>query len=124
MWTSWRCYRQSSALALGRSLSHLLPAHQNIHQINCKNLSQHSTLSCVYLYVLCVHVPIFVLVYLIVSQCVESFPVVVNLSCDIFILQNDSGHPTLTPFFRKRQQKFKSNNKNINTLCVCMCHLI
>lgn len=42
-----------------------------------------------------------VLAYLVVSQRVESFPVVVDLSCDILILQNDSGHPTLTPFFKK-----------------------
>lgn len=47
--------------------------------------------------------------YLIVSQSVESFPVIVDFRGDIFILQNDSGHPTLAPFFRKRNQTFTSS---------------
>ncbi len=51
-----------------------------------------------------------VLVYLIVSQCVESFPVIVDLSCDIFILQNDSGHSTLAPFFKNMGQRFRTKS--------------
>lgn len=35
--------------------------------------------------------------YLIVSQCVESFPVIVYLSGDILILKDDSSNPALPP---------------------------
>lgn len=58
----------------------------------------------------CVHA-CFVSVYLIMSQCVESFPVIINLSCDVFILQNDSGHPTLTPFFKQMKQKLTTHSE-------------
>lgn len=87
---------QSSALAQGQSLSHLLPGQQKYTQ--SVNLFSFSIRACFKAREAC-----FVFVYLIVSQCVESFPVVVNLSCDILILQNDSGHPTLTPFFKQRK---------------------
>lgn len=35
--------------------------------------------------------------YLIVRQCVETLPVVVDLSGDVFVLENDTSHATLTP---------------------------
>lgn len=40
--------------------------------------------------------------YLIVSQSVESLPVVVDLRRDIFILQNYPGHPTLAPLCKNK----------------------
>lgn len=35
--------------------------------------------------------------YLIVCQCVETFPVVVDLSGDVLVLENDTSHATLPP---------------------------
>lgn len=113
-WRSWRCCRQSSALAPGQSLNHLLPAQQKQYTHTPPKYSVYYScwvagswrLSC------------FVLVYLIVSQRVESFPVVVNLSCDIFILQDDSGYPTLTPFFEKRKAELMAKSTNTNCMCV------
>lgn len=86
-------------MAPGRSQSHLLPAHENTPQKHSMYENDVAVDSGPCLF--------GVLAYLIVSQCVESFPVIVDLSCDIFILQNDSGHPTLTPFFEKREQRFR-----------------
>lgn len=48
-----------------------------------------------------------VLAHLVVSQCVEPFPVIVDLSRDIFILKNNPGHPALPPFLRKKKNRFR-----------------
>lgn len=81
-------------MAPRRSLSHLLPAHPNTHtqQTHERVLSDRDVSAR------------GVLLYLIVSKCVESFPVVVDLSCDVFVLQDDSGHPTLAPLFGKKEE--------------------
>lgn len=100
-WRSWRCYMQSSALAQGQSPSHLWPGQQK--PTACGSAWLVLIGMCVF--------QCFVSVDLVVSQRVEPFPVVVDLSGDVFVLQNDSGHPTLTPFFKQRKQKFRTHGE-------------
>ncbi len=40
--------------------------------------------------------------YLIVRQCVETLPVAVDLSGDVFVLENDTSHATLTPLWAEK----------------------
>lgn len=51
--------------------------------------------------------------YLVVSQGVESLPVVVDLRRDILILQNYPGHPTLAPLC-KNKKKIKNRKQGVD----------
>lgn len=43
--------------------------------------------------------------YLVVSQGVESLPVIVDLSGDVLVLKDDASDPTLPPFCRTNTQR-------------------
>lgn len=37
--------------------------------------------------------------YLVVSERIEALPVIIDLCGDVFVLEDDSSHSTLTPFY-------------------------
>lgn len=47
------------------------------------------------------------LLYLIVHESVEPLPIIFNLSGDVFILQDHSGHSSLTPFWKIKHLPLK-----------------
>lgn len=57
------------------------------------------------------------LLHLIVGQCVEAFPVVIDLGGDILILKDDSGHPALTPLCEeKMRMRAETGTKHKHTV--------